>query len=297
MEAETRIAIESDADVVTARQRARELAGELELSSTDQTLLATAISEVARNITHYATRGEVLLRVVRDGDGRSGIQVVASDDGPGIADIERALQDGYTTGGGLGLGLPGARRLVDDFDIQSTPSEGTTVTLVDVGARPPPGACVPEDAGWPAALERGEAGAPLAGESRSGDLAVFAPYDGGALVATIDGLGHGDAAADAAEAAAVAVPRAPRRSARAPAQALPRRAAQHARRGRDARLVRPRRGRADLDRGRQRRGPARACRPPGRRRPTPPPSSAACSAGRCPRSGSCARRSRPATAW
>ena len=130
MEAETRIAIESDADVVTARQRARELAGELELSSTDQTLLATAISEVARNITHYATRGEVLLRVVRDGDGRSGIQVVASDDGPGIADIERALQDGFTTGGGLGLGLPGARRLVDDFDIQSTPSEGTTVTLV-----------------------------------------------------------------------------------------------------------------------------------------------------------------------
>ena len=130
MEAETRIAIESDADVVTARQRARELAGELELSSTDQTLLATAISEVARNITHYATRGEVLLRVVRDGDGRAGIQVVASDDGPGIADIERALQDGYTTGGGLGLGLPGARRLVDDFEIQSTPSEGTTVTLV-----------------------------------------------------------------------------------------------------------------------------------------------------------------------
>lgn len=135
MEAETRIAIESDADVVTARQRARQLAGELELSSTDQTLLATAISEVARNITHYATRGEVLLRVIRDGDGRAGIQVVASDDGPGIADIERALQDGYTTGDGLGLGLPGARRLVDDFDIQSTPSEGTTVTLV-MWARP-----------------------------------------------------------------------------------------------------------------------------------------------------------------
>ena len=130
MEAETRIAIESDADVVTARQRARELAGELELSSTDQTLLATAISEVARNITPYATRGEVRLRVIRDGDGREGIEVVASDDGPGIADIERALQDGYTTGGGLGLGLPGARRLVDEFDIQSEPSQGTTVTLV-----------------------------------------------------------------------------------------------------------------------------------------------------------------------
>jgi serine/threonine-protein kinase RsbT len=130
VQAESRIAIESDADVVTARQRARELAGDLELSSTDQTLLATAISEVARNITRYATRGEVRLRVIRDGNGRAGIEVVASDDGPGIVDLERALQDGYTTGGGLGLGLPGARRLVDEFDIQSEPNHGTTVTLV-----------------------------------------------------------------------------------------------------------------------------------------------------------------------
>jgi serine/threonine-protein kinase RsbT len=129
---EERIAIESDADVVTARQRARELAAELELTSTDQTLLATAISEVARNITTYATRGEVLLSIVRD-EGpptREGIRVVARDQGPGIADIEQALQDGFTSGGGLGLGLPGARRLVDEFVIESAPSEGTTVTLV-----------------------------------------------------------------------------------------------------------------------------------------------------------------------
>ena len=128
-EAVSRIAIESDADVVTARQRARELAADLELSSTDQTLLATAISEVARNITTYATRGEVLVSVVQD-DNRRGIRVVARDQGPGIEDIDRALQDGYTTGGGLGLGLPGARRLVDDFSIDSTPGHGTTVTLV-----------------------------------------------------------------------------------------------------------------------------------------------------------------------
>ena len=101
VEAETRIAIESDADVVTARQRARELAGELELSSTDQTLLATAISEVARNITHYATRGEVLpARHPRRRRRARASRSSASDDGPGIADIERALQDGYTTGGG-----------------------------------------------------------------------------------------------------------------------------------------------------------------------------------------------------
>jgi len=130
VEAEDRIAIESDGDVVTARQRARELAAGLELSSTDQTLLATAISEVARNITAYATRGEVTLRIVRDGNGRAGIEVIASDDGPGIEDIERALQDGYTTGGGLGLGLPGARRLVDEFDIESGPTQGTRVRLV-----------------------------------------------------------------------------------------------------------------------------------------------------------------------
>jgi serine/threonine-protein kinase RsbT len=129
-EAPERIAIESDADVVTARQRARALAVGLDMPSTDQTLLATAISEVARNITTYAVRGEVLLELVRDGRGRQGIRVVARDDGPGIADVERALTDGYTTGGGLGLGLPGARRLVDEFAIETAPGVGTTVTLV-----------------------------------------------------------------------------------------------------------------------------------------------------------------------
>jgi serine/threonine-protein kinase RsbT len=114
------IPIESDADVVTARQQARAMAGRLELTSTDQTLLATAISEVARNITTYATRGEVLLSVVHD----------ARDHGPGIENLELALQDGYTSGGGLGLGLPGARRLVHEFDIKTAPGEGTEVTLV-----------------------------------------------------------------------------------------------------------------------------------------------------------------------
>jgi serine/threonine-protein kinase RsbT len=124
-----RIAIESDADVVTARQRARALAVGLDMPTTDQTLLATAISEIARNITAYAVRGEVLLDVVQEGT-RRGVRVVAQDDGPGIDDLEKALTDGYTTGGGLGLGLPGARRLVDEFDIQTAPGEGTRVTLV-----------------------------------------------------------------------------------------------------------------------------------------------------------------------
>ena len=124
------IPIESDADVVTARQRAREMAGALELTSTDQTLLATAISEVARNITTYAGRGEVLLSVISDDKGRSGIQVIARDQGPGIENVDLAMQDGYTSGGGLGLGLPGARRLVDDFHIETAPGQGTTVTLL-----------------------------------------------------------------------------------------------------------------------------------------------------------------------
>jgi len=124
-----RIAIESDADVVTARQRARALAVGLDMPTTDQTLLATAISEIARNITAYAQRGEVRIDVIQDG-GRRGIRVVAMDEGPGIEDVEKALTDGFTTGGGLGLGLPGARRLVDEFDIQTAPGEGTRVTLV-----------------------------------------------------------------------------------------------------------------------------------------------------------------------
>ncbi len=127
---ESVIRIESDADVVVARQQARAMAGTLELTSTDQTLLATAISEVARNITTYAKRGEVLLSVISDSAGRHGIQVIARDDGPGIENVELALQDGFTSGGGLGLGLPGARRLVHEFHIETAPGRGTKVTLV-----------------------------------------------------------------------------------------------------------------------------------------------------------------------
>jgi serine/threonine-protein kinase RsbT len=129
-EAESVIPIESDADVVTARQEARAMASQLDLSSTDQTLLATAISEVARNITAYAVRGEVLLSVIQDDGGRRGIRVIARDEGPGIENVELALQDGFTSGSGLGLGLPGARRLVHHFEIETAPGRGTKVTLV-----------------------------------------------------------------------------------------------------------------------------------------------------------------------
>jgi serine/threonine-protein kinase RsbT len=126
---EIRVAIRTDADVVAARQEARTMGARLGFSSTDLTLLATAISEVARNITAYAGEGEVTLRVL-DEDGRQGIEVLATDEGPGIDDVELAMQDGYTTGNGLGLGLPGTRRLVDEFDLRTVPGGGTTVRLV-----------------------------------------------------------------------------------------------------------------------------------------------------------------------
>jgi serine/threonine-protein kinase RsbT len=126
---DVRVAIRTDADVVTARQEARTMGADLGFSSTDLTLLATAISEIARNITTYAGEGEVALRVLND-SGRQGIEVVATDNGPGIADVELAMQDGYTTGNGLGLGLPGTRRLVDEFDIDTALGAGTKVRLV-----------------------------------------------------------------------------------------------------------------------------------------------------------------------
>jgi serine/threonine-protein kinase RsbT len=126
---EIRVAIRTDADVVTARQEARTMGAALGFSSTDLTLLATAISEIARNITTYAGEGEVTLRV-RDEGTRVGIEVVAADEGPGIANVELAMQDGYTTGNGLGLGLPGTRRLVDDFELQTEPGAGTRIRMV-----------------------------------------------------------------------------------------------------------------------------------------------------------------------
>jgi serine/threonine-protein kinase RsbT len=128
MAGETRLFVAADTDIVAARQTGRELAAELGFSVTDLTLIATAISEVARNITTYAGHGEIILELVNE-DGRHGLRVVARDEGPGIRDIERALEDGYSTARGMGLGLPGARRLMDDFEIWSEPGRGTTVTM------------------------------------------------------------------------------------------------------------------------------------------------------------------------
>lgn len=120
--------INSSDDIVAARRAGHELALDLGFSLTDVTMVATAISEVARNITSYAGRGTVHLWVA-DRDGRKALVVRAEDDGPGIADIERALEDGYSTGRGLGLGLPGARRLMDRLVVDSTLGHGTVIEM------------------------------------------------------------------------------------------------------------------------------------------------------------------------
>ena len=125
---ETSIAVSTDADIVAARQRGREIAAHLGFGPADQTLIATAISELTRNIVLYAQRGRIVLKALRKG-GRRGIMVVARDDGPGIPNVEQALQSGFSTSGGLGLGLPGVRRLTDEFDIASAVGRGTTVTV------------------------------------------------------------------------------------------------------------------------------------------------------------------------
>jgi serine/threonine-protein kinase RsbT len=126
--AEVRVPISSDADVVTARAEGRALAAQAPFSATELTLIATAISEVARNIVLYAKRGEVVLRLIREEE-REGILVSARDEGPGIEDVGLALQDHFSTGQGSGLGLPGARRLMDEFELESSPQRGTTVTM------------------------------------------------------------------------------------------------------------------------------------------------------------------------
>ena len=125
---EVRVAIQREADIVLARQAGRQLAAQLGFSSTDQTLIATAISEVARNIVVYASQGEIVLVRAEDG-ARVGIMVQAIDRGPGIDNKELAMRDGYSTKNSLGLGLPGARRLMDDFALESEVGHGTTVTM------------------------------------------------------------------------------------------------------------------------------------------------------------------------
>ena len=123
-----RLVIASDQDVVRVRQLVRTFAVAVKLSLVDQTKLVTAASELARNTLVYGGGGTVEVERVENGR-RSGIRIVFADQGPGIVDLDLALTDGYTTGGGLGLGLSGARRLVDEFDINTAVGQGTSITV------------------------------------------------------------------------------------------------------------------------------------------------------------------------
>lgn len=125
---EGQVAIETETDIVAARREIREVAMEAGFGVTDVTRIVTAASELARNIFKYAGKGSMRWRNIED-NGRSGLELSFVDSGPGIADVDRALQEGYSTGDGLGMGLPGARRLMDDFEIQSSVGKGTTVTV------------------------------------------------------------------------------------------------------------------------------------------------------------------------
>lgn len=125
---ERRVLIQSDGDIVVARQQGRALAEQIGFTGSDLTIIATAISEVARNIILYAGAGEIRLSPIFQGN-RYGIIIMAQDYGPGISDVSLAMQDGYSTSGGLGLGLPGVRRLMDELEISSSSSTGTMVVM------------------------------------------------------------------------------------------------------------------------------------------------------------------------
>lgn len=123
-----RVKIAAPFDIVTARQLSRQLAFEVGLADAEVTLLAAAISEVARNILDHARAGEIYFNILENG-GNRGLQVIARDEGPGIPDVTRAMQYGYSTSGGLGVGLPGAKWLMDEFNIDSTVGQGTRITM------------------------------------------------------------------------------------------------------------------------------------------------------------------------
>jgi serine/threonine-protein kinase RsbT len=123
--------IDGELGIVTARSEAREMARSLGFGMVDQSRIATAVSELTRNIVRYAIdgRGTVVIHEVIDPTDRQGIEIIVSDSGPGIADLELAMHDGVSSGSGLGLGLPGTRRLMDEMEIDSLVGQGTVITI------------------------------------------------------------------------------------------------------------------------------------------------------------------------
>jgi len=128
MKSEIRVTLNSPADIVVARQEARTLALSAGFSLCDSTLITTAISEIARNVLEYAGTGEVTMSLLMNGV-KNGVKIVVSDRGPGISDIAQVMKDGYSSRKGLGIGLPGTKRLMDEFELRSRAGSGTTVTM------------------------------------------------------------------------------------------------------------------------------------------------------------------------
>ncbi|WP_080875909.1 anti-sigma regulatory factor [Oceanobacillus timonensis] len=128
MKTQSYVHIDKELDIVHARQIGRDIAKQIGFGTVDQARITTAISELARNIYLYAEKGRISFEII-DTFGRKGIIMTAIDAGPGINDIRLVLQDGYTTSGGLGAGLPGVKRLMDEFEIQSNSGQGTTVKI------------------------------------------------------------------------------------------------------------------------------------------------------------------------
>jgi serine/threonine-protein kinase RsbT len=124
------ISLERDEDIVAARGEVRSLAAALGFGALDQTRLATVASELARNVVKYGLRGQLIAQATQSPHGREGLRLIFEDEGPGIPDIDAAMRDGFSTGRGLGKGLPGSRRLVDEFKIDSAPGRGTRITVV-----------------------------------------------------------------------------------------------------------------------------------------------------------------------
>jgi len=124
------IALESEQDIASARGEVRALAAALGFRVVDQTRLATVASELARNVVKYARRGRMIAQPTADARGREGLRLIFEDTGPGIPDIAAAMRDGFSTGRGLGKGLPGSKRLVDEFEIESEVGRGTRVMVV-----------------------------------------------------------------------------------------------------------------------------------------------------------------------
>ncbi|WP_066639067.1 anti-sigma regulatory factor [Desulfolucanica intricata] len=120
--------IECEYDIIKARQAVKDIAVYLSFSLVDQVKMATAISELARNVVLYARKGSITIWAIEEGE-RQGLGAVVSDTGPGIQDVDLALTDGFTTSGGLGAGLPGVKRLMDEFNLQTKVGEGTTITV------------------------------------------------------------------------------------------------------------------------------------------------------------------------